>query len=77
MSGDTMDKVRVVSERVVGIRGVLTKIVLGLDCMREWSLVPIAVSVGGFLVSGSHSTWRELKSPTVMHFKLGGSSMRF
>ena len=73
MSGDTMDKVRVVSGRVVKTQEVLTKIVLGLHCMREWSLVPIAVSVGGFLAS----TWWELKSPTVMQFGLGGLSLRF
>ena len=56
MSGDTRDDARVVSDRVVGTRGLLTKNVLGLLCMREYNLLPIDMSVGGFLLSGSHST---------------------
>ena len=77
MSGDTRDNVRVVSERVVGTRGVLIKIVLGLLSMRECNLLPMDMSVGGFLPSGSHSGCRELKSPTVMHLALGGLRIRF
>ena len=77
MSGDTRDNVRVVSDRVVGTRGVLTKIVLGLLCMREYNLLPIDMSVGGFLPLGSHSMWQALKSPTVMHLAAGGWSVRF
>ena len=68
---------RVVSDRVVGIRGVLARTMCGLACIRAFNLFPMPVSDGGLVASGSHSSCLELKSPTVMHFVLGGFNTRF
>lgn len=76
-SGDTKERVRVVSDRVVGILGVLARMMFGLACIRVCNLLPMPVSVGGLLVTGSHSSCLELKSPTVMHFLLEGFKTRF
>ena len=56
MSGETNDRVSVVSDSVVATRGVLASVILGFDWMSECNLLPMPVSVGGALSRGSHSS---------------------